>query len=53
MMGEEDERQMHIVMGKRLSGCDTKAQLPQSGAGFMPMMFLLRQGLNYTSVLFF
>src|SRR3989338_4260902 len=23
MMGEEGEEQMHIVMGKRLSGCDT------------------------------
>ena len=39
MMGEEGERQMHIVMGKRLSGCDTSVQLPQNGAGFMPMMW--------------
>ena len=29
MMGEKGEEQMHIVMGKRLSGC---------GVGFMPMM---------------
>ena len=41
MMGEEDERQMHIFMGKRLSGCDTSVQLPQNGAGFMPMMWMM------------
>ena len=29
MMGEKGEEQMHVVMGKRLSGC---------GVGFMPMM---------------
>lgn len=38
MMGEQGEKQMHIVMGKRLSGCQTDAQLLQGGAGFMPMM---------------
>ena len=26
--GEEGEKQIHIVMGKRLSGCDTSAALP-------------------------
>ena len=31
MMGEEGEKQMHIAMGKRNSGCDTSV-------GFMPMM---------------
>ncbi|PIR80080.1 MAG: hypothetical protein COU25_02125 [Candidatus Levybacteria bacterium CG10_big_fil_rev_8_21_14_0_10_35_13] len=41
MMGEEGEEQIHIVMGKRLSGCDTQAQLPQNGAGFMPMMWMM------------
>jgi len=41
MMGEEGEKQMHIVMGKRLSGCDTSAQIPSSGVGFMPMMWLM------------
>src|SRR3989338_7399627 len=41
MMGEEGERQMHIVMGKRLSGCQTDAQLPQNGVGFMPMMWMM------------
>ena len=38
MMGEEGERQMHVVMGKRLSGCDTAAVYPPGGFGFMPMM---------------
>lgn len=38
MMGEEGEEQMHVVMGKRLSGCDTAAAFPASGGGFMPMM---------------
>ena len=44
MTGEEGEKQMHIVMGKRLSGCDTNAQPPQSGAGFMPMMWMMGGG---------
>jgi uncharacterized membrane protein len=26
MMGKEGEEQMHVVMGKRLSGCDTSAK---------------------------
>ena len=38
MMGKEGEEQMHVVMGKRLSGCDTGAALPQGSSGFMPMM---------------
>src|SRR3990167_9529758 len=38
MMGKEGEEQMHIVVGKRLSGCQSDAQIPQSGVGFMPMM---------------
>src|SRR3990172_10731838 len=41
MMGKEGEEQMHIIMGKRLSGCDTSAQVPQSGSGFMPMMWMM------------
>src|SRR3989344_3247299 len=41
MMGEEGEEQMHIVMGKRLSGCDTSAQIPANGVGFMPMMWMM------------
>ena len=46
MMGEEGEREMHIVMGKRLSGCDANAALPQSVAGFMPMMWMMGGGGN-------
>lgn len=38
MMGKDGEKQMHAVLGKRLSGCDTTVQLPQNGVGFMPMM---------------
>ena len=38
MMGKEGEEQMHIAMGKRLSGCEPNAQVPSSGVGFMPMM---------------
>ncbi|MBI2052863.1 MAG: SHOCT domain-containing protein [Candidatus Ryanbacteria bacterium] len=41
MMGEEGEEQMHVVMGKRLSGCDTNAAFPANGTGFMPMMNML------------
>ena len=41
MMGKEGEQQMHIAMGKRLSGCDTNAQFPQTGVGFMPMIGMM------------
>jgi len=41
MMGKEEEEQIHIVMGKRLSGCDTSAQTPRGGNGFMPMMWMM------------
>lgn len=37
-MGADNERLMHIAMGKRLSGCDTAAAFPAAGAGFLPMM---------------
>ena len=37
-LGENREKQMHIVMGKRLSGCDTNATFPQGSGYFMPMM---------------
>jgi len=46
MMGEAGEEQMHIVLGKRLSGCDTNAQVSQSGIGFMPMMWMMGGGGN-------
>lgn len=41
MMGEEGEEQMHIVIGKRLSGCDTSAAFPPQGLGFVPMMQMM------------
>src|SRR3989344_1596664 len=46
---EEGEEQIHIVMGKRLSGCDTLAAFPAGSGGWMPMMnmmFPLRQGFG-------
>jgi len=45
MMGEQGEEQMHVVMGKRLSGCDTSAAFPSQGAGFAPMMQMMMGGL--------
>src|SRR3989344_514412 len=44
MIGEKGEREMHIVMGKRLSGCDTSAQIPANDIGFMPMMMGIMRG---------
>jgi putative membrane protein len=44
MMGEEGEKQMHIVMGKRLSRCDTSATFPSQGVRFMPMMQMMMGG---------
>ena len=44
MMGEEGEEQIHIVMGKRLSGCDTSVAFPSQGVGFMPMMQMMMGG---------
>lgn len=40
MMGEAGEKQMHIAMGKRMSGCDPSATVPQNmmRGGAMPMM---------------
>ncbi|MEK7598288.1 MAG: SHOCT domain-containing protein [Patescibacteria group bacterium] len=43
MMGEKGEEQMHAVMGKRLSGCDTSAAFPSQDVGFMPMMNMFAQ----------
>lgn len=41
MMGEAGEFQMHVVLGKRLSGCDNTAAWPQSGARFLPMLGMM------------
>ncbi len=40
MMGEQGEKQMHISLGKRLSGCDNSSPLPSNGSNFLPMMGL-------------
>ena len=32
MMGDKGEEQMHMVMGKRLSGCDTSTQMMMGSA---------------------
>ncbi|MBI2640205.1 MAG: SHOCT domain-containing protein [Candidatus Sungbacteria bacterium] len=47
--GEEGEEQIHAVMGKRLSGCDTSATVPGVSGGWTPMMnmmFPLHQGFG-------
>jgi len=43
--GEDGEEQIHIVMGKRLSGCDTSAAFPAISGGWMPMMNMMWGGL--------
>ena len=42
--GEDGEEQIHIVMGKRLSGCDTSAAFPAERLGWMPMMNMMWGG---------
>ena len=44
MMGQTGEEQAHIAMGKRISGCDTSAEFPSQGTGFMPMMQMMMGG---------
>ena len=39
--GEEGEEQIHIVVGKRLSGCDTSAAMPGIEDGWMPMINMM------------
>ena len=41
MHGEDGEEQIHIAMGKRLSGCDPNAALPTQGFGWMPMLQMM------------
>lgn len=45
--GQSGEEQMHTVMGKRLSGCDTQAAYPAGFQGFMTMMGMMGNGSNY------
>lgn len=44
MHGEEGEEQIHIAMGKRLSGCARDAVIPMQGQGWMPMMQMMWGG---------
>ncbi len=37
-LGQDGEKQMHIALGKRLSGCNANATLPQGASYFTPMM---------------
>lgn len=37
-LGDNGEKQLHISMGKRLSGCDTSAAFPKGSDYFAPMM---------------
>lgn len=46
MMGESGEEQMHVAMGKRLSGCDTTAQYPDMASN-MPMMQVMMGGYPF------
>jgi len=46
MMGEEGEEQMHVAMGKRLSGCEMAAVFPVQGENFMPVMNMMMGGIN-------
>lgn len=49
MMGENGEKQMHVVMGKRLSGCEPAAAFPAAGSGFMPMMQMMTGGFGFNN----
>ena len=42
--GEDGEEQIHIIMGKRLSGCNTSAAFPAISGGWMPMMNMMWGG---------
>jgi putative membrane protein len=45
MMGEKGEEQMHIAMGKRLSGCDSNAAM-RGGGNYMPALSAV-EGMGY------
>jgi len=47
--GEEGEEQIHITMGKRLSGCDTSASVTGTNGGWMPMMNMMWGGWSSPS----
>ncbi|MEY4744335.1 MAG: hypothetical protein RL272_280 [Candidatus Parcubacteria bacterium] len=37
-LGDAGEKQMHVIMGKRASGCDSSAAYPAGTTGYWPMM---------------
>ncbi len=45
--GEDGEEQIHIIMGKRLSGCDPSAAFPAESLGWMPMMNMMWGGWSF------
>ena len=47
MHGEDGEEQIHVVMGKRLSGCDTSATATGISGGWMPMMNMMWGGWSF------
>jgi putative membrane protein len=48
--GEDGEEQIHIVIGKRLSSCDTSASLSAGSGGWMPMMNMMWGGWSSSIV---
>lgn len=48
MMGKEGEEQMHIAMGKRMSGCDPNAQMPKNMMDMMSMMGGMMNGRTWS-----
>ncbi|KKR48776.1 MAG: hypothetical protein UT86_C0003G0105 [Candidatus Magasanikbacteria bacterium GW2011_GWC2_40_17] len=48
-IGKDNNRLMHIALGKRLSGCDTSASFPSQGYSFLPMMGMMNGG--YSNIL--
>lgn len=52
-LGDDGEKQMHIALGKRLSGCNTNASLPNGASYFMPMMGFSGTGMmnGYSSMM--
>src|SRR3989339_1509171 len=47
--GEDGEEQIHIVMGKRLSGCDTSVTVSGISGGWIPMMNMMTGGWSTSS----
>lgn len=47
-LGDDGEKQMHIALAKRLSGCNTNAAFPTGANYFMPMMGFSGAGMMNT-----